>query len=58
MGTNRDFNCKYYVQIFKKRSEEFADGKSIPVGRSHKLMEVKILRNKKVLKMDLRVKFA
>ena len=34
-------------RINKKSIEEIIDGKSIPVGKSHPLMELKILRIKK-----------
>ena len=40
-------------KVSKKDLKNLADGKSIPVGRSHKLMEVKILRNKKEVKNGL-----
>ena len=39
-------------RINKKSIEEIIDGKSIPVGKSHPLMELKILKNKKELAPD------
>ena len=35
-------------RINKKSIEEIIDGKSIPVGKSHPLMELKILKNKEL----------